>query len=251
MIFATMSHALYYVTSQQARGEQHATALVGRPTGASRPLSRIMKERAKLEAEVAVLAATTCLRDCIGVRIRMAALRSGTAALEQEGNEVRELQAADRQLQIARDRARQDPAAAAIGQWVKLPAETLSLVMGLLAGILLDGIGCVGWLIVLSSRVTGIIAPRYGSTPTLSNSADRELDVDGQVSRAIGAGLVARSTIEPARIDVDPRFADLLATARIAVNSGEVPVTVRSLRSYLQCGQDTAAVICRALRAVS
>ena len=229
MIFVTFSHASYFMASQQASGELRAIAVAEPLSPAHRPLSQVMVERSRVESELAELARVGCSSHCTASRLRLTALKSHVAALDQEVQEVRQLLSGVESHREAQVRARRDPALGALSAWSALPLDSLQLVLGILVGVLLDGVPCVCWALLLcepSNRPNVVTATSVTTEVSNASPVHPEPEVQGD-SRKLDA---------------------LLAEVRAAIDSGRVRNTVRALRQHLACSQDTAVTLSRALK---
>lgn len=83
IVFVVLSHASYFLGSQQARGEQRAGAMDGPVATAFRPLSAVMAARANLESEETALRTMDCSPACSTARRKIAVLLARMAALDQ------------------------------------------------------------------------------------------------------------------------------------------------------------------------
>lgn len=234
MVFVVFSHGSYFMTSQQAAGELRGSAVVA-PPAAARPQSEVMAHRAQLEADVNALAFPGCAPECSTARRKVAALRSQMAAMDQEAREIAQLESAKADYNNAKERAQRDPALWVMSRWSSVPLERLQLILGLFVGVLLDGVGCVSWMLVFSDRVriSKLVKAGKPATPVVTapsrNRAPRQ-----------GDGLP---------VGEDSRLAALLANARVGIQSGRLRNSVRAVREHLGCGQRTAMTITRLLKA--
>jgi hypothetical protein len=254
MTFVVISHASYFLASQQAHGEQREATVAPPRATVLRPLSKVLMERAALESELPLLSGSACSQDCAAVRRKVAVTKTRIAALDQEANEIRHARDADQAYQAAKDRARRDPALWAASAWLSTPIETLHLLLGLLVGLLLDGVGCISWMLLLTSRTSRAdisLHQAAGLRAECATGADTNAtDFCSNTSNVLAPGRSARSTGAPSPNN-ELKFAELIARARHGLDSGNLRNTVRSIRDHLQCGQQTAVEVSRALKATS
>jgi hypothetical protein len=252
MTFAVVSHASYFLASQQASGALREVTGAPVPAVAGRPLSRILADRAKLEEEAARLADATCGRDCSSTRRRSAAVRARLVVLDQEAVEFQQSLSELRATRKAKERARSDPALWAISGLVNVPPEAVHLGLGLLVGLLLDGVGCLSWAILLRGRKEShTVTPGESTGPQPSTAADAVTRPPVAVSNAPDCDWPARVSIPPRTLqdpNFDHRFEELLSRAQQGLASGAVRNTVRGLRDHLRCSQETASEINRTLK---
>jgi hypothetical protein len=240
MAFAVFSHASYFLASQEVRGEQREMRIAAAAPITSRPLSRILGERAVLEAELARFAAAVCVTDCSALRRKTTLLRGRIEALTQEAEEFKQLQSATRSAQLSRERARKDPAIEALSEWISIPFQRMQLGLGVLVGLLLDCVGCVSWALLLSR-------PRALPPVTISLQPNESRTEPADVTPASYPEPVTARQGKP-RLDHEEKLEAMLAQAKAALTSGQVKTTVRGLREHFKCGQEIAAELSRALK---
>jgi hypothetical protein len=208
------------------------------------PLSKVMAERAKLEYSIGRLAHEPCEQECALPRRKVTALRSQVAALDQEAGEIRKSEKSLRDYEAVAERARRDPAILALADLLGVSVDTIQLVLGLLVGVLLDGPGCVAWVLVFagSSKSRAVMLPQAVTPAGDPNS----LNAAAGVAPSLTPRLDRHQAV--ANEEGADRLATLLERAKAGMRSGDVRNTVRSLREFLGCAQDTAIVISRTLK---
>ncbi len=250
MIFVIVSHGSYILASQQARGNQRATAVTAPEKVVTRTFSTILLERAKLDSQHATLTAGGCSIECPAVTRKSQALRGRIAALDQEAVEVKQREEVERRFRSEQDRARLDPAIFALARWMGAPVEHLQLILGLLAGVLLDGIGCICWAVALPVRQEKSTSypERSGGRASNAVAADSATDSADRSVTDCGTRQAPAAVAASGEQGCDSSSPDLLTRASAAIWSGEVHNSVRALRAYLKCSQRSALAVSRALR---
>jgi hypothetical protein len=251
MAWVVASHAAYILASQQARGEQRATAVTAPEPVVNRALSTVLMERSKTESQLASVTAVQCGTDCSAVLRKAHAFRGRIAALNQEVAEIRQSTEAEQRFRREQDRRRADPAMLAVALWLDLRVEFVHLVSGLLAGTLLDCIGCVCWALTASARRGSSELPANESGVTVK--AIEPTDGHSVTPGGVAADVTVLTSMQVAAAElpvVGANCPDVLEQAAAAVRSGELRITVRSIRAHLKCSQRAALEISRALRAM-
>jgi hypothetical protein len=200
-----------------------------------------LADRSKVELEVAELAGRGCAPHCTVDRLKISALKSRLTALDQESREVRAQKSRLESYQQVKERAHRDPALWALSVWFSWPPDILELALGVLVGTLLDGVGCTCWALLLFGRSVD---------ETKVTAVPRKATVMEEQAVAVTLS-VGNAALHPSHKDEEQRLAALLANARAAVESGHLRNTVRAIREYFKCSQNTAMLVGRMLKAVT
>ncbi|CAN7505327.1 hypothetical protein LJR296_003353 [Cupriavidus necator] len=260
MLATGYGHATFFLWSQHHAGEARAAAMASlAPTGAatkvpepvtvaSRPLSALAAERAKVVTALAATQARRCAGDCAALQAKRAGLAATLEALDVEADEVRRWQTAeDRRFEVARretvrrDEARHDPFMTVLAAWLDVtPADVEFLGALVLAGAL-EGVACYGWFLALAARlppVTGPVTDSHAAPtadgPSLANPVT---DDHGTVMQPVTA------TASPSHAESDAEQTRL----HRAVAAGQLRPTVAEIRCHLGCSQAKASALRRLL----
>lgn len=250
MAYATYSHATYFLRVQHDDGLRRAELVQPtREIANSRNLSGVLADVAKLRKEEARLGTVRC-PDCAWLRAQRAALEARAAALLAEAEESKRDQAAREELDQRRRERRADPVTSALGIWVG-PSAWLDLVPALLVATVLDGLGCLCWLLALRQKETTDVAVGVTSVTTLGSESAGTAPVTsaGGWAKSSGMAHLEPATRDSGQVtrDSQAEFEALLAQARKALAAGQIGLTVRAIRQHLGCSQASASQVRRAL----
>ncbi|MGB8421341.1 hypothetical protein [Paraburkholderia sp.] len=294
MLATGYGHATFFLVAQSHAGEVRASTVTDVASPApvqegvpGRDLVSISAERAKLERELAWVSVQKCRDACDALQVRRIGLRSRMDALKVEFDQAKRREAAADQLateraklEAKRDAAESDPVTLLIARVVGTTAGTVNLVVALFMGWLLEGIGCLAWLLAIpkgESRPTreqegGSWEPStpiaavegdeaHGSrfvasaetgqsdfardarddSPPLGSAAAVQVPDDKVIEQAGGAETYQPGSVaSEATVDLD------LERLKTGINRGEARATVASIRQYFRCSQTRASELRRA-----
>ncbi|MCV2370020.1 hypothetical protein [Roseateles oligotrophus] len=228
--FVAYVHAGYFLGAQDQAGVRRAATVVPLQQVAlvepRRALSAVLEELAKVKGLQAGLARNSCLEGCSAHKAREVFLIARGQALEVEAEEVRRWQDAKVRLDQRKTFLLDDPVTSRLAAGLGMETGVVSLVTGILFSVILEGLGCLCWYLVLlrhDSTLTGSVMPA-GSDP---------IEVVG-VHEALA--------VQP-RAELDL----LAAKVKSEIEEGRVQLTVKGIREYLGCGQGKASEVRRIL----
>ncbi len=229
--FVASGHVGFFLSLHQQAGAQRADAIkpVASITQPARTLLQVRKDQESVRNALVSAESIACSDDCGALRLRIARLKNRTKVLEAEENEYLRWQDAKDRLDARRDNALEDPVMARLADWLGVTMERISLMMGLLFTMILEGIGALCWMqvvrqrdsrvaLTVTSQVTGPVTQPVTSGPTLNTSADTH----GATSQTV------------AYLDTQ------ITKVKAAVDANEIRPTVDAIRRFLRCGQARA-----------
>ncbi|SDF82971.1 hypothetical protein SAMN05216466_101208 [Paraburkholderia phenazinium] len=248
------SQISFFQLAQQHAGARRAESvpdamLVPLPDTPGRSLMAITEDQASARKMLSLLEIHPCHGNCTGEHLRRTTLTAMLDALAIEADEAKRREAAeDRQAvlvertQQLRDTMRDDPVTARLSDLTGLGKTSVSLLLGLLYAGVLDGIGVLGWYLVMPVRRRGgdaVIAAAVAATTVerVPVEADKALHADNRITPCCPDN------------EIDTQLMHLMRD----VSEGKVKATVADIRNYLGCAQETAVKLRRellALRAV-
>lgn len=242
----------------------------------NRPASVALHELTVARTELARLREKACADDCSSWRqARVVALSARIEALKAEADEAHQWQVSQAQLESQRVAAQEDVVLSELAMLVGLTPSRLGLVEGLVFSLILEGMGCICWLLVLQGRPSrhADMAPIPAVTDNSSVSSGHETvtAVSDVVTRATPPttmpidSVTCSSTLSvtedqakgtPSQAKKSQRNGQsqrdvtaMVNDVRSAITVGGLEVTVRAIRAYLKCGQANARAVCRTVKA--
>lgn len=225
--FVVTGHVGFFLSLQMVAGDQRAENIKLESTEhePKRTLLQISTDLAGVRNALAAIESMDCTENCVDYRIKVARLKNRERVLESEEAQFKRWQVANDRLQARSDAAREDPVTARLASWLHVTSERVTLVMGLLLAMVLEGVGCLCWFVYANRRdsknalaVTDSVAP--GVRPGVT---------------AISSG-VGRKPNKKANRDLET----LIAEAKAGIEAGRLKPTVEGVRKFLHCGQAKA-----------
>ena len=220
-----------YFLGAQEEAREHQAAAIASSTPSSLPtpkrsLSVILAEQVKLRAALAGATVAVCTENCAALTTRKVILNARLQPLEAEAEEFRRWQTAQDQLDARRSALRTDPVALRLAGMLGATSGAVSLAAALLFSVILEGLGCLCWYLVLTPRdlsVTHPVTPMVmvEVTPDAKGHAHNDQPQSAQEQ--------------------------MLARVRVEIDAGRLNCTVKAIRNHLNCGQKTASAIRRML----
>ncbi|CAE6956377.1 hypothetical protein [Paraburkholderia domus] len=294
MLATGYGHATFFLVAQSHAGQVRASTIIESAAVApvqesvgGRDLVTISAEQAKLERDLAWAGVQKCREGCDALQARRIGLRSRLEALKVEFDQAKRREAAgDRwatehvKLEAKRAAAESDPVTLLIARVVGANASTVNLVVALFMGWLLEGIGCLAWLLAIPKGESHSMRAQEGgcgepSTPIAASESYEAYDsgcvasaeagpshIDGKANddrpRLDSAAVVllpddesieqtdcgetyqSSSVTSKAAVDLD------LERLKTGIGRGEARATVASIRKYFRCSQTRASELRRA-----
>ncbi|MGY6272150.1 hypothetical protein ACXIUT_20875 [Achromobacter denitrificans] len=246
LLLVQLNHASFFLSGQHYMGDVRANAILVEQAVSSsvstprRSLTDIAGDVAKTKASLSKVASRPCVENCGWIKVQRDTLTARLEALIVEANEVRRWQAErDRQMVLAerernrRDAARDDPVLASVSAWAGMTITQLGLITAVLFSVVLDVMAGLCWL--SWSRKTTVTEPTI-TGPFMKTVTQPLLETLPGVTET--AAMLATAAHD------DP---DILKV-QSGLESGQVRLTVDSIRQYLRCSQEKARRIRRELR---
>lgn len=284
--FVAFLHCSFFLQTQEQAGSRRviATAQSQELTGPqkrfvpNRPASVALHELTVARTEQARLKEKACTDDCSSWRpARVVALSARIEALKAEADEAHQWQVRQAQLESQRLAVREDVVITELSKLVGLTPGHLGLVEGLVFSLILEGMGCICWLLVLQGRPS-----RHADTAPILAVTDNSMDSSGHgivTEVTADSDVVTRATLpttmpmdavtcstpsvtvdqakgtpsqakKSQRNDQSQRdVTEMVNDVRSAITVGSLEVTVRAIRAYLKCSQANARAVCRTVKA--
>lgn len=239
-------HAGAFLLQVQQAGMHRATS-VQFPSDIDKPernLPMVLSEQAKVQTELARVRATLagiaaddCSGRCINLRGRLAALSGRLAALEAEADLIQRWVAAHDEMAERQKSEQTDPVARAMQAWLGVTAERTNLAAAVGYAVTLEGLACLGWLLVIAKRDSSIVEP---------------------VTQGGVDSVTARVTQSQAQQDITktgpttspPDELGIIVTHLLpVVRNGALRPTVNAVMEHLSCSRTKAAEVARQLKA--
>lgn len=236
MAFVGYVHTAFFLSSQYQAGVRRSdivTQAVSVQTPV-RTVSAILEEKVRVTSALQWAGALDCRDDCDRRRSRVAPLTARIQALEAEAEEARRWQAEQDRLQVLKHAQQVDPATAKLAQSLNMTEGDVSLVMGIVLAVVLDGSALVLWSLVLRRR----------DSMHPSMTADETAAVTQVVKRA---GKSAQVDPESAAAPQPSKIDQLVARVRPEIQAGQLKGTVTAIRQSLGCAQSMASQVRQAL----
>lgn len=240
VLMVMYGHASAFLLLQHQGGQHRAAEIEVRTTlnEPERSLSKVLAEHAKIQAELsrtqtslAAKVVAECVDGCSALRARVTGLSGRLAALDAEVDEAKRWQSWQSELSLRQQAALVDPVAFALYRWVGVPEERTNLIAAAGYAIILEGIACLGWTLVLWPQ-----------------SAARD-----QISPLVGEGVTSRVTPSPQVIASSPAtvthdFDSKVMQLVEAVKTGKLRPTVDGVMTHLSCARETARLLTKQLK---
>lgn len=234
--FVGYVHTAFFLSSQYEAGERRSDTVTQAVSvqKSVRTVSAILEEKVRVTSALQWAGALDCRDDCDRRRSRVAPLTARIQALEAEAEEARRWRAEQDRLQLLKHAQQVDPATAKLAQSLGVTEGAVSLVMGIVLAVVLDGSALVLWSLVLRPRDSMRASMTANQTATVT-SVVMELGTSAQVDPE------AAEAPEPSKID------QMVARVRPDIKAGNLKGTVTAIRQSLGCAQSMASQVRQAL----
>lgn len=175
LLSTSYTHSTFFLTAQQHSGDLRANAVSVPPSApdglaASRDISALLRDKAKMEEAIAQSMLHKCASDCRTLDTRRKTLRIRLDAVNGQIEQANRLERADdrrmaeREGALARREAlRGDLVSTTISTWLGVPSATLNLGLGIFFGMLVEILASFCWYVAsLSPRGAPIADPKSG-----------------------------------------------------------------------------------------
>jgi hypothetical protein len=218
-------HATFFLVSQFHAGEVRGAAVPVLPVPAHRDLVTVMTDRALVTTKLAQANVRHCIRDCPSLRVRRASLAARLDALDAEANEIRRYQVIEDGNDTRLNAVRDDPVTARLATLLGFAIPKLDLLAGLAFSTVLEGVACLLWWLALKPQETGL-------SVTDLHEAATDVMIDAPAVTTVAQSAAPHTETEVAKLMRD-------------IESGNVKLTVASIRRHLRCSQARAAALRR------
>lgn len=234
LLYAAFSHANFFLSSQQRAGVQReisimANPVVGKP---QKELIEVLNDRIKVQTELAKIQ-LLCRDVCVKWAPAKANLEARIALLNAQESEARSWQKKLDQRQIRQDVAREDIVLVRFAGWFNVTVAQLELLMGMIFSLILEGVACLCWYLVLRPRDV-----------TLSQS------VTTTVIAPVTLNASVTNTSQTSQTPSLPEYDDQVDQLVKLVKAGIIKLTVASIRKYCCCAQGKASDLKRQVQAI-
>lgn len=252
MAYTAWGHAWFLLAAQERAGAERAASVMHAQTTlprAGRQLSEILTDKADLTEQLARLATSNCEGACAErLHLRKEALHEHLAALDTEA----QASAANTQFRVRLEeqvrQAREDLVGTHLAASLGVPYAAVTWVMALTFALILEGVGCFCWTVVLQSADTRSSVTTAEVTPSVevTDVTDAPPAAVTEVTPANLPDDRSCSPLPPARDLTDsspPRvrnFAADVTRVTEAMRDLAFDLTVVRVRELLRCGQGHA-----------
>ena len=247
--YTALGHAWYLLAAQERAGTARAASVIQTQAPLpllGRELSAILTDKANVTEQLARFPVWTCDGACAErLRLRKAALQGRLAALDAEAQTAVARNQSRAQIEGEVRHARQDLVGAHLAASLGIPYETVTWMTALTFALILEGVGCFCWIVVLKTdearptvmttaeepnrEVTGVTDDL---TPVATGVTHTGLPEDLQPSYVQAARDLPDSTSSRAR-----SFDSDVARVTDAMRDSAFDLTVTQVRQLLTCGQ--------------
>lgn len=254
--YTALGHAWYLLAAQERAGMVRArTVMVAQtpPAASSRSLSTILNDKADATQQLARLSAWACEPACAGrQRLRKAALDERLAALDAEAEATVTLSQSRLRLEGEVRQAKDDLVGARLAVSLGLPYETVTWMTALIFALILEGVGCFCWTVVLNTETTAssvtieseVARPEEARLARILDSAATEVTHGIEDVRQKSLAQVPLRTDDRDSSDSTPSrersFDEDVTRVTKAIQESVIELTVTQVRQLLRCGQQHA-----------
>lgn len=230
-------HAVFFVTAQQHAGEIRA-AIVPVVSAPGRNLTEIASDRAGVVTRLARVTERKCGDRCAAVRIERTSLTARLATLDAESAEVTRRELALDRADAERATAKTDPVAGLLAAF-GVASGRVELVAGVAFAVVLEGVACFCWLLVLrpanapKGAVTPVPEVSHVLPVTRVTPASKAVTQVGNDATGPNGAFDAPASGQP----------DDVTRVLAAIRHGTLRGTVTEIRKHLGCSQAKAAAL--------
>lgn len=245
IVMVMYGHAAAFLAIQHQGGQQRtAEVMLAQVTDEpKRKIPEILTEQAKVQADLsrakALLAsrvAIGCEDGCADLRGRVAGLSGRLVALQAEVAVAESWQASQNDLMAQQKAVGADPVALALHRWLGWSEEMTNFLAALGNAIILEGLACLGWWVVLAPRDS----PRVAATSGMEIVAVTPI-VTPKINEA-------GKPVIKAKPEVTLGHDQIVMQLVTEVQEGKLKPTVNSVMAYLSCGRLKASEVAKALK---
>ncbi len=275
MTYTMYGHATYFVLMQQESGSRRAQEMPieDDQLAPQRALSAVLEEEAKLLTQLNKLSSGAC-NECPWTQRRIAEVTARAKALRAEAEESERYQIRRDRSELLRDQRRADPVTSRAAAWLGSTSALLALAPALLFAVILDGLASVCWLLLIQGRRSGSVnfepamvtagaespcetpVPQFPAHPTVEGAppvtpvtpiAPVTITPVTPVT-PVTPSTSCRKTVPGCRREsqrgTSQELERYVQTVSNGLKSGALKKpTVRLIREYLHCGQQTATAV--------
>lgn len=246
LVMVVYGHAGAFLIQLQ-QGGMHRADLVQFPVDIEKPqrnMPTVLSEKAKVQAELMRVKATltglpqeACGERCTGLRGRLAGLTGRLEALEAEAELIRRWVSAHDETAERQKAAYADPVALTVEGWFGVTEEKTNLAAAVGYSVILEGLACLGWLLVLTRRDVSGVEP--ASQLVMASVTQEEMRLHSQQD-------VPKVTPnESLSVEIDNLATQLVPD----VQAGRLRPTVDAVMRHLSCSRTKAGSVARQLKA--
>jgi len=223
--YVAFSHANFFLLSQQQAGMQREMAITSSPVigKPQKDLIEVLNDKVKIQTELSKLQ-FRCREACGRLASTKANLEARLAVLDEQESVARNWQKKVEHQQKRQVNAQANPALGRLAEWSNMTITHLELIMGVIFSLILEGVACFCWYLVLQRRDFSLTHPI--ATPVIAPVTVLE-DVT--------------NTSQVSQMPVSQQYDDPVEKLAQLVKSGHIKLTVASIREYCRCAQGKAA----------
>lgn len=233
MAYVAFSHANFFLSSQQQTGMQREMAIVSSPVigKPQKDLIEVLNDKVKVQTELARIQ-FLCRDACTRLTPTKANLEARLAVLDEQESVARNWQKTLAQQQKRQDIAHDNPVLGRLAEWSNVTVTQLELFMGMIFSLILEGVACFCWYLVLQPRDSPLT---HLVTTTVIAPVAMTMDVT--------------NTSQTSQVQSSQQYDDQVEELAQLVKCGRIKLTVASIREYCRCAQGKAAELKRLVQA--
>lgn len=250
-----LTHAWFLLAAQERAGEARAEAFTlakGAPAPANRDRFAILSDRAGVSAQLARRPIRVCDGTCADrERFRRAALEDRLAALDAEAQAAADARQSGLRLQEQRQKAKEDLVGAQLAGSLGVSYSTSTWIMALTYALILEGVGCLCWAVVLRVETRTAFFPaadcRHADTvkPFASTLLDGRAESNVLKPASVTESPLSNEGESESNAPLSQPLRDDIARVTVAVHDSTIRLTVLEVRRLLRCSQAYAQQIRR------
>ena len=236
--YTAQGHAWYQLAAQERSGEVRAQKVASELPLVSTPvrdLATILMDKANVTEQLARMSSWTCEGSCADrQRLRKRAMAQRLAALDAEAEMADQRRQSSLAQSAAVQHAKADLVGAQLASSLHVTYETATWITALTFALILEGVGCFCWAVVLKGNVTTTVHAEKPSEPLVFEESEP-------------AVVCAANVTQPSSQNRDCPTQPLGSSARnmgddvtkvlTAIRDLKIRPTVTDIRTLLRCSQ--------------
>ena len=249
--YTLQGQAGFLLAAQERSGQARAEAVMKTsavPPDRARDLPTILGEKARVTEQFAHGMPWPCTDTCtMRMQPRRVALEERLKALDAEADEAQDRRRRRVQVEVRAQQAQADVGGAHLATALGVTYGTTTGATALIFALILEGVGCFCWSLVLMSRTSADPA-----CPEAVTEADFPADAGSHAEPTNGheVAVTKQPSHENGAQSGVKRLDDDVTRVAEAVRDSMIPLTVAAVRVYLSCSQQRASEVRREVAAL-